>query len=124
MEQSRCEDAPCCGHRACGFGPGVPGYGSIVGGVPYYGEDGPAVLVVGEALEVALQPGGGPPTSVGEVHDDTPMFCDRPSCMTVHAPGACLPDHDCMENAVPYTSDGALGHGFECGVCGAFIQAG
>lgn len=34
----RCEDAPCCGHVECGFGPGVPGYGSMVGGVPYYGE--------------------------------------------------------------------------------------
>ena len=32
--------------------------------------------------------------------------------------------HNCMENAVPYTSDGALGHGWECGVCGAFLQAG
>ena len=32
--------------------------------------------------------------------------------------------HDCMENAVPYTSDGALGHGWECGRCGKFLQAG
>ena len=30
----------------------------------------------------------------------------------------------CMDNAKPYTSDGALGHGFECGVCGKFLQAG
>ncbi len=37
--RGRCEDAPCCGHRRCGFGPGVPGYGSMVGGLPYYGED-------------------------------------------------------------------------------------
>lgn len=35
------------------------------------------------------------------------------------------PDHDCDENAVPYTnSGGPLGHGWECGVCGAFLQAG
>lgn len=33
-------------------------------------------------------------------------------------------DHDCMDFEVPYTSDGALGHGWECGRCGAFIQAG
>ena len=33
-------------------------------------------------------------------------------------------NHDCMENAVPYVSDGALGHGWECGRCGAFLQAG
>lgn len=33
-------------------------------------------------------------------------------------------DHDCQENAVPYESDGALGHGWECGKCGAFLQAG
>lgn len=32
--------------------------------------------------------------------------------------------HDCDENAVPYASDGALGHGWECGICGAFLQAG
>ena len=32
--------------------------------------------------------------------------------------------HVCSENPVPYTSDGALGHGWECGVCGAFLQAG
>ncbi len=35
-----------------------------------------------------------------------------------------LQSHDCEENAVSYTSDGALGHGFECGVCGTFLQAG
>ncbi len=32
--------------------------------------------------------------------------------------------HDCMENARPYYSNGALGHGWECGICGAFLQAG
>ena len=32
--------------------------------------------------------------------------------------------HRCMDNAVPYSSDGALGHGWECGLCGAFLQAG
>jgi transcription initiation factor IIE alpha subunit len=32
--------------------------------------------------------------------------------------------HDCYDNAVPYESDGALGHGFECGICGEFLQAG
>jgi hypothetical protein len=36
-----------------------------------------------------------------------------------------VPAHDCEENAVPYTnSGGALGHGFECGICGKFLQAG
>jgi len=33
-------------------------------------------------------------------------------------------EHDCDDNAVPYESDGALGHGFECGICGKFLQAG
>jgi transcription initiation factor IIE alpha subunit len=39
---------------------------------------------------------------------------------------ACHPlaPHDCEEHAVPYESDGALGHGFECGICGKFLQAG
>ncbi len=35
-----------------------------------------------------------------------------------------IPTHKCDENAVPYESDGPLGHGFECGVCGKFLQAG
>jgi hypothetical protein len=33
-------------------------------------------------------------------------------------------EHDCMDNAVQYFSDGALGHGWECGICGEFLQAG
>ena len=33
-------------------------------------------------------------------------------------------DHDCKEHAVLYESEGALGHGWECGKCGAFLQAG
>lgn len=32
--------------------------------------------------------------------------------------------HDCDAHAVPYVSDGALGHGWECGRCGSFLQAG
>jgi hypothetical protein len=32
--------------------------------------------------------------------------------------------HDCWANPVPYVSDGPLGHGFECGTCGKFLQAG
>ncbi len=34
------------------------------------------------------------------------------------------PGHDCNNHPVPYRSDGALGHGFECGICGRFLQAG
>jgi hypothetical protein len=34
------------------------------------------------------------------------------------------PAHDCYANAVPYESDGPLGHGWECGICGEFLQAG
>ena len=33
-------------------------------------------------------------------------------------------EHSCLDNAVPYENDGALGHGFECGICGKFLQAG
>jgi hypothetical protein len=32
--------------------------------------------------------------------------------------------HDCDKSAVPYKSKGALGHGWECGVCHKFLQAG
>jgi hypothetical protein len=35
-----------------------------------------------------------------------------------------IPDHDCMQHAVPYISDGPLGHGWKCGVFGEFLQAG
>ena len=38
--------------------------------------------------------------------------------------GLAPPEHDCWENPAPYESDGPLGHGWECGVCGAFLQAG
>jgi hypothetical protein len=39
VRRGRCEDAPCCGHSSCGFGPSSPGYGSMVGGMPYFGEN-------------------------------------------------------------------------------------
>ena len=32
--------------------------------------------------------------------------------------------HDCMEHAVYVTTDGPIGHGWECGKCGKFLQAG
>jgi hypothetical protein len=33
--------------------------------------------------------------------------------------------HNCWDNAVPYTgSGGPLNHGWECGYCGEFLQAG
>lgn len=32
--------------------------------------------------------------------------------------------HDCADNAVPTMTDGPLGHGWECGICGKFLQAG
>lgn len=35
-----------------------------------------------------------------------------------------LNNHDCMEHAQPCTTTGPLGHGWECGRCGAFLQAG
>ena len=33
-------------------------------------------------------------------------------------------EHDCWDNAVPYRGGGALGHGWQCGRCGDFLQAG
>jgi hypothetical protein len=32
--------------------------------------------------------------------------------------------HDCWDHPVPYESDGALGHGWECGICGELLQVG
>lgn len=34
------------------------------------------------------------------------------------------PSHDCMDHAYPHDTDGPLGHGWSCGVCGEFLQAG
>lgn len=47
-------------------------------------------------------------------------LCDEPG----HRPDDRRGWHVCADNPVPYVSDGALGHGFECGICGAFLQAG
>ena len=33
-------------------------------------------------------------------------------------------EHDCSDWAGPVTTDGPLGHGWACGKCGAFLQAG
>lgn len=32
--------------------------------------------------------------------------------------------HNCWEEAVQVKTDGPIGHGWECGKCGAFLQAG
>lgn len=36
----------------------------------------------------------------------------------------CKPDHDCYEHATYIEWDGPLGHGWECGKCGALLQVG
>jgi excinuclease UvrABC nuclease subunit len=33
-------------------------------------------------------------------------------------------DHDCIAYAKPCFTDGPLGHGWKCGRCGSFLQAG
>lgn len=33
-------------------------------------------------------------------------------------------EHDCWDEAIEYRIDGPIGHGWECGVCGTFLQAG
>lgn len=40
------------------------------------------------------------------------------------AEGVTMPEHNCEDHWTEYVSSGALGHGFECGVCGKFLQAG
>jgi len=51
--------------------------------------------------------------SIGKTNSDAEVFTTDD-----------IPEHDCWENAGPYKSDGALGHGFECKICGKFLQAG
>ena len=46
----------------------------------------------------------------------------RPDCR--QAEFEAKQSHVCEDNPVPYVSDGALGHGWECGECGRFLQAG
>lgn len=60
---------------------------------------------------------------VPESHDHPPVRAGEVEA-TNAARGIEPPAHDCDDHAVPYVSDGALGHGWECGVCGAFLQAG
>ena len=54
------------------------------------------------------------------IHSQIAAFLGKRDLMR----GLEAPAHDCNENAVPYESDGALGHGWECGRCGRFLQAG
>ena len=49
-----------------------------------------------------------------ELDSDGNLACKE--CRVAH--------HDCEKNAVPYQSNGSLGHGYECGICGKFLQAG
>lgn len=55
---------------------------------------------------------------------------DTDEAVAAHTPGfteeALCPrhTHNCSDHAVPYSSNGALGHGWECGLCGKFLQAG
>lgn len=39
-------------------------------------------------------------------------------------PNAANPPHDCMKHAVYVTTDGPIGHGWECGVCRKCLQVG
>ena len=50
---------------------------------------------------------------------------DRAAMASVlSGPSVPVRSHNCEAEAVPYESTGALGHGWECGVCGKFLQAG
>ena len=81
------------------------------------GTEGVALSHVREWYHVSVQfVIDGPPFEAWVTPDVLELVEERP---TVPAP-----DHECSEHAVPYTSDGPLGHGWECGICGAFLQAG
>lgn len=103
--------------------PGVrePGAGSVVSfhrraawGVDLF-------LVEVEAVDVGFDP-----AQVGteRILEATQMQPVAVGARAEEARSEQIPAHDCMENAVPYVSDGPLGHGWECGVCGEFLQAG
>jgi hypothetical protein len=67
----------------------------------------------GEKIEIRVVPDSGlPPVRAGATSE------------AIAESGVESPPHDCWENPVPYESDGPLGHGWECGICGAFLQAG
>lgn len=68
------------------------------------------------ALEIS------PASTIAGEPDGEP--CHHTGCGTVCGSPAAHAAHNCEENAVPYKSDGALGHGWECGICGRFLQAG
>jgi hypothetical protein len=65
--------------------------------------------------------------AVADLDEITTKFFGRPATRSEVLTAmneANFKNHDCHENAVPYFSDGPLGHGWECGVCGTFLQAG
>ena len=82
-----------------------------------FGEAVKAKAIAGDAdahkREITIRVVGGDPVPSGELEAAI-------EAGTVPTPAA----HDCEAEPVPYVSDGALGHGFECGMCGKFIQAG
>lgn len=90
-------------------------------------EDGEIVL--SSTVHIQIPTSGSAPGVVAKVKGKYRFYPTRRSvaalCEDIAAAmKAAPPTHDCWENAEPYTSDGALGHGFKCGVCGAFLQAG
>lgn len=58
------------------------------------------------------------------VVEDQPLVWAGEVAKVNAARGIEVPEHDCWDHPVPYVSDGPLGHGFECGLCGGFLQAG
>lgn len=58
-----------------------------------------------------------------KLHNDT-VTCIERQKRGESKPKPMPKGHNCFDNAVPYESDGALGHGWECGICGEFLQAG
>ena len=68
--------------------------------------------------------GGAPQRCFGfRAAPGTSVTDERTPTAAIHA-ALGIPEHDCWEYPVPYVSDGPLGHGWECGKCGALLQVG
>jgi hypothetical protein len=59
-----------------------------------------------------------------EVRNADPLAVGRAVLALLPGLGGPLAPHDCHEHAYPHPTDGPLGHGWSCGICGAFLQAG
>jgi len=97
--------------------------GAIVEDIPICGCTN-TQLERGETCGQAICPNAGDGIAVRVISTPEPPVQAGATEEALAESGTEPPPYDCWESPVPYESDGPLGHGWECGVCGAFLQGG